>query len=94
MTAVSKQTNPGDRLDVGGVLCEAIAWRSSDSDRIKAFAASLGKRASVCGLCPAVSVPDEPATDLRRRTSCDCCILVPVELVGPLKLANVIRGEP
>lgn len=91
---MSNPPKPGDRLDVGGVLCEAVEWRTFDSERIKAFAESLGKRASVCGLCPAVSAPDTPVTELCRRTPCGDRLLVPVELVGPLKLANVIRGEP
>lgn len=89
-----KQTKPGDRLTVGGVLCEAVAWHSVDREGVKAFAASLGKPATVCGLCPAASAPDDPATDLCMRTPCDVCILVPIDMVGPLKLANVIRGEP
>lgn len=35
-----------------------------------------------------------PRTDLCERTLCGDCLLVPIELVGPLRLANVIRGEP
>lgn len=91
---MTDQIQPGDRLTVGGVLCEAVAWRSADSDRIRAFAASLGKPATVCGLCPAASAPMSPRTDLCNRTLCGDHLLVPVDLVGPLKLANAIRGEP
>ena len=91
---MSTKIQPGDRLDVGGVLCEAVAWRSADRGRIRAFAAALGKPATVCGLCPAASSPIIPRTDLCNRTLCGDHILVPVDLVGPLKLANVIRGEP
>lgn len=92
---MTDKIQPGDRLDVGGVLCEAIAWRSFvDSEGVRDFATALGKPDTVCGLCPAVSAPYDPATDLCRRTPCSGCLLVPVDLVGPLKLAGVIRGEP
>lgn len=91
---MSKQAQPGDRLNVGGVLCEAVAGGTADSQRLREFAAALGKPATVCGLCPAASAIMSPRTDLCNRTPCGGCLLVPVELVGPLKLANVIRGEP
>lgn len=91
---MSNQTQPGDRLDVGGVLCEAFACSSVNNKLIRDFAAALGKPATVCGLCPAASAIMSPRTDLCNRTPCGDCLLVPVELVGPLKLANVIRGEP
>lgn len=91
---MTDQIQPGERLDVDGVLCEAVAWRSVDSEGVRDFAAALGKPATVCGLCPAASAIMSPRTDLCMRTPCTGCLLVPVDLVGPLKLANVIRGEP
>lgn len=91
---MSNQTQPGDRLDVGGVLCEAVACSDVNHQRIRDFAAALGKPATGCGLCPAASAPMSPLTELCDRTLCGDCILVPVELVGPLKLAGAIRGEP
>lgn len=89
---MSTKIQPGDRLDVGGVLCEAVACSSVNNKLIRAFAASLGKPATVCGLCPAASAPMIPRTDLCNRTLCGDHFLVPVDLVGPLKLANAIRG--
>lgn len=91
---MSKQAKPGDRLNVGGVLCEAVAGIDVDNQRIRDFAAALDKPATVCGLCPAASAIMSPRTDLCNRTPCGGCLLVPVELVGPLKLAGAIRGEP